>query len=872
MLPSHAPSKWSAADFFSVPLARETNQAVTVLAQLRSNLSNPTDVPTNMSSFTADLRHSIRLMIKSPGFTGIAVAALALGIGANTAIFSVVNAVLLQPLPYPEPDRILRIQRVYKSGDISPSTSIPKFMAWKKNNQTFEALALYDFAGPGLNLGAGDRPEQVKGIHVSEEYFRVFGITPVQGRTFLPQEDRPGAPKAAVMSYSLWQTHFGADPALVGKPILLGGDPYTVVGILPGSFRPDPPADVFIPLQADPNSTNQGHYLLAAGRLKPGATIQSANANMKVAADRFRASESKLMGPDESAGVMPLRDALVGDVRLPLLILVGAVSFVLLIACANVANLLLARAAARQKEIAIRTAIGASRGRLVRQLLTESLMLGTLSGLAGFVLGAWGVRILMALSPGNLPRINDQQHAASMVSALDWRVLAFTLGISLVTGILFGLFPAVHVSRMDVNSALKETSGRSGTGLRQNRARSLLVISEMALAVILLTGAALMIRTFVGLRSVQPGFEAHNVITMQTSMTGGKYDSTAKAENMIRQAVQRIEALPGVQSAAATVMLPIEGGIDLPFVIDGRPLDKGNPFHGDEQWRFVTAHYFSTFRIPLMRGRPFDERDSGKTARVLIVNQAFAKKYWPNDDPVGKTISIGKGLGAEFEEPARQIVGIVGNVRENGLSSSDQAVMYVPQGQVTDALTKLASSVIPLSWAIRTATDPSSLSVAIQHEFLAVDGQLPVSKIRTMDQVIAESSARQNFNTLLLTIFAGLALLLAAIGIYGLMSYTVEQRMQEIGIRLALGAATRDMLAMIVRQGMLLASIGLVIGLGAAYGLTKLLARLLFGIKASDPVAYSAVAVTLIAVALLATVIPALRATKVDPLNALRYE
>ena len=825
-----------------------------------------------MGSFTSDLRHSIRLLIKTPGFSVIAIAALALGIGANTAIFSVVNTVLLQPLPYPEPDRIMRIQRVYKSGDISSSTSIPKFMAWKNNNQTFDAMAIYDFAGPGLNLGSGDRPQQVKGIHVSQEYFRVFGVTPAQGRTFLAQEDQPGGPKAALVSSTLWQNRFGSDPSLVGKPIILGGDPYTVVGILPSNFRPDPPADVFIPLQADPNSTNQGHYLLAAGRLKPGVTMQAANANMKVAADRYRTTNQVLMGPDESAGVMPLRDALVGDVRLPLLILVAAVSFVLLIACANVANLLLARAAARQREIAIRTAVGASRGRLVRQLLTESLMLGALSGLAGFVLGAWGVRVLLALSPGNLPRINDAEHAASMVTALDWRVLAFTIGVSLLTGILFGLFPAVHVSRMDVNSALKETSGRSGTGLRQNRVRSLLVISEMALAVILLTCAAFMIRTFLGLRSAQPGFDAHNVITMQTSLTGGKYDTTAKGENMIRQVVQRIEALPGVQSAAAAVSLPIEGGIDLPFIIDGRPLDKGNPFHGDEQWRFVSAHYFRAFSIPLLRGRSFDERDTGKSERVVVINQAFAKRYWPNDDPLGKTMSLGKGLGADFEEPTRQIVGIVGNVRENGFSGADQPVMYVPQGQITDGLTKLANSVIPLSWAIRTATDPSSLSAAIQHEFLAVDGQLPVSKVRSMAQVISESSARQNFNTLLLTIFAGLALLLAAIGIYGLMSYTVEQRMQEFGIRLALGAATRDMLGMIVRQGMLLAGIGLAIGLGSAYALSRLLAKVLFGIKVNDPVAYAAVAVTLISVALFATVIPGLRATKVDPLNALRYE
>jgi putative ABC transport system permease protein len=824
-----------------------------------------------MGSFTSDLRHSLRLLIKTPGFTAIAIAALALGIGANTAIFSVVNTVLLQPLPYAQPDRIMRVQRS-SPGGAGSSVSIPKYMAWKKNNQVFESMAIYDFSGPGLNLGVSDHPEQVKGIHVSAEYFRVFGVTLAQGRTFLAQEDLPGGAKAVVVSHSLWQTRLGGDPALLGKPLILGGDPYTVVGILPATFQADPPADVFIPLQADPNSINQGHYLLVAGRLKPGVTVAAANANMKLAGERFRAANPLWMGKTEGVEAVPLRDALTGDVRPALLILVGAVSFVLLIACANVANLLLARAAARRKEIAIRTAVGASRGRLVRQLLTESALLATLSGALGLVLGAWGVRVLLALSPGNLPRINDPDHAASMVSTLDWRVLAFTFGVSLLTGLLFGLFPAVHVSRMDVNSALKETSGRSGTGLRQNRARSLLVISEMALAVILLAGAALMIRTFVGLRSVQPGFDPHNLITMRTSLTGGKYDTTAKAENMIRQVVQRVEALPGVQFAAATVMLPIEGGIDLPFLIEGQPPAKGDTYSGDEQWRFASPHYFSAFRIPLLKGRAFDDRDTGKAEHVLIVNQAMAKKYWPKGDPIGSRITIGKGLGPDFEEATRQIVGIVGNVRENGLSTDDQPVMYVPEAQVTDPLTKLANNVIPLSWAIRTATDPAPLVTAIQHEFLAVDGQLPVSKIRTMEQVISESTARQNFNMLLLTIFAGLALTLAAIGIYGLMSYTVEQRMQEIGIRLALGAGARDMLSMIVRQGMLLAGVGLVIGLGAAYGLTRLLASLLFGVKTTDPVTYAVVAVVLTSVALFASYIPARRATKIDPLIALRYE
>ena len=826
-----------------------------------------------MSSLLSDLRHSFRVLAANPGFTALAVAALALGMGANTAIFSVVNAVLLAPLPYPQSDRIMRIQRGFKGNDdTGGSVSIPKFMAWKKANQTFEYMAIYDFSGPGLNLGAGDRPQQVKGIHVSAEYFQVFGVGPALGRTFLAQEDQPNGPKAAVMSNDLWRTRFGSNPSLVGKSILLGGDPYTLVGILPASFHSDPPADIFIPMQADPNSTNQGHFLLAAARLKPAATLDSATANMAVAGEQFRAANPKFMDNNETVKVIPLRDAVVGNVRLALLILVGAVGFVLLIACANVANLLLARAAGRQREIAIRTAIGASRGDLIRQLLTESALLSVLGGVLGLLIGTWSVPLLLAVSPGNIPRINDEEHVASAISALDWHVLAFTFAIALLTGALFGLLPALRISKLDVNSVLKEASGRSGTGLRHNRLRSILVTAEMALAVILVAGAGLMIRTFAGLRAVQPGFDPHNVITMQTSLSGGRYDNTAKASNLRRQVADRIEALPGVRAAASAVQLPVEGGIDLGFNIDGMPPPKGEMTNGDEQWRFISPHYFTSLRVPLLRGRFFDQRDTGNSARVLIVNQAFARKYWPTGDPMGARVTIAKGLGPEFEEPTRQIIGIVGNVRETGLKGVDEPVMYVPDSQVTDGLTKLANSVLPMSWIIQTAADPSSLSTAIQHEIQSVDGQLSASKIRTMDQVISESTARQNFNMLLLTIFAGIALLLASIGIYGLMSYTVEQRTQEIGIRMALGADRGDMLKLVVRQGMLLSGIGVVIGLAASFGVNRLLANLLFGVKTTDAVTYAAVSAILVSVALLATYVPARRATKIDPLVALRYE
>jgi len=826
-----------------------------------------------MSSLLSDLRHSFRVLTANPGFTAVAVVALALGIGANAAIFSVVNAVLLAPLPYPQSDRIMRIQRGYKdNNDNGGSVSIPKFMAWKKANRTFESMAIYDFSGPGLNLGSGDRPQQVKGVHVSAEYFQVFGASPSIGRTFLPEEDQPNGARAAVLSNDLWRTRFGGDPALAGKPILLGGDPYTVVGILPSTFHYDPPADIFIPMQADPNTSNQAHYLLAAGRLKTGVTLDSAKANMVVAGEQFRSLNPKFMDKNESVAVLPLRDALVGDVRPALLILVGAVGFVLLIACANVANLLLARAAGRQREIAIRTAIGASRGDLIRQLLTESGLLSVIGGALGLLIGTWSVPLLLAVSPGNLPRINDEDHVPGAISTLDWHVLAFTFAIALLTGVLFGLLPALRISKLDVNSVLKEASGRSGTGLRHNRLRSVLVAAEMALAVILVAGAVLMIRTFVGLRSVRPGFDPQNVLTMQTSLSGGRYDNTLKASNLRRQVADRIEALPGVRGAASTLMLPVEGGVDLDFVIQGVPPPKGETTNGDEQWRFISPHYFAALRVPLLRGRFFDQRDAGNSAPVLIINQAFAKKYWPSGDPMGARVLIGVGLGKDFDEPQRQIVGIVGNVRETGLKGADEPVMYIPDSQVTDGLTKLANSVIPMSWIVQTAADPSSLSAAIQHEIQSVDSQLAASKIRTMEQVISESTARQNFNMLLLTIFAGLALLLAAIGIYGLMSYTVEQRTQEIGIRMALGADRGDMLKLVVRQGMLLTGIGVVIGLAASFGLNRLLANLLFGVKTTDPITYATVALILLSVALLASYIPARRATKIDPIIALRYE
>jgi putative ABC transport system permease protein len=823
-----------------------------------------------MDTLAADIRYALRTLRRTPGFTAVAIAALALGIGANTAIFTVVNAVLLQPLPYPQPSRIMKLGRQYPNG-IGYSNSIPKYMTWRQND-VFEAMALYDQSGPGLNLGTGDRPEQVKALHVSQEYFKVFGVAPVMGRTFTAQEDSPGGPHVAVVSYSLWQSRFAADPALVGRSVTLSGEPYTVIGILPKGFRSDPAADVWIPQQADPNSANQGHYLFVAARLKPGVSVEAAQAQMKVVGERFRKLNPKYMDKSESVAVVPMRDATVGDVKTALLVLLSAVAFVLLIACANVANLLLVRAAGRQRELAIRAAIGAGRWRVIRQLLTESILLGGFGGGLGFALGAWGVRVLLALVPGNIPRLTDPNGVNAAIPLVDWRVAAFTIAISLLTGILFGLFPALHASHPNLAAALNEASGRSGTGLKHNRARALLVVSEMALALVLLAGAALLIRTFVGLRAVHPGFDPRNVLTLQTSLAGSSYSTTARVDNLSTLALRRIEALPGVEAAASAVVLPVEGGIDLPFTISGKPPAQGSEYHGDEQWRSVTPHYFKVFRIPLLRGRVFGDTDTGNSAPVVIINEAMARKYWKDEDPLGQVITIGKGIGPQFADPPRQIVGVVGSVRETGLRDGDVGVMYLPQSQVPEGITALANSVIPLSWAVRTARDPLSLRNAVEQAIAEIDRQLPVARQRTMEQVLAETTARQNFNMLLLTIFAAVALLLASIGIYGLMSYSVEQRTQEIGIRLALGAGRPDMMRLVFGQGMKLAALGVAIGLAIAFGLTRLLKSLLFGVQAGDPLTFAAVVLILSAVAAVACYVPARRAAAVEPVEALRYQ
>lgn len=816
-----------------------------------------------MGDFFSDLRYSLRVLIGNPAFTITAVAALALGIGANTAIFTVVNTVLLKPLAYPDPDRIVQLMNTSPDGNFGVA-SPTKFNNWRTQTSVLQDVSAYDFGGPGFNL-TGEVPEQVHGIHVSEAYFRLFGAPVILGRTFTPQEDSPNGGHVVVISYGLWQRKFGGNPKIVGTALSLGNEPYTILGVVGQQFRSDPVADIWLPFQIDPNSTNQGHFFLTAARLKPGVSLAQANAQMKLAYGEFRRRWT-LADPKASFGVQPLRDSIVADARSSLLVLLGAVGFVLLIACANVANLLLVRATGRKREFAIRAAMGAGRIRIVRQLLTESLVLAVSGGILGLVVGYVGVRALFTIGTANLPLVGKDGSAVG----LDWRVLLFTVGVSLLTGILFGLFPAIGASRPDLNTTLKESSNRAGTAFRHNITRSLLVISEVSLALVLLIGAALLIRTFVALRHVNPGFDAHNVLTMEMSLTGDRFQKTSNLAQLVLEGRQRVNAIPGIESSASTCCLPLEGGFGLPFDIVGRPHGK-DPNTGGAGWMNTSPGYFSTFHIPL-RGRDFTDQDTGSAPLVVIINETMAKKWWPKQDPIGEQIVIGKNVGPQFAEGPRQIIGIAGDIRDGGLNRDPRELMIVPQAQVTDGMTALNAGIGPVAWIVRTHGDPHQYISAVTEQLRQASGGFPVAHVRPMTEVVINSTAREDFNMLLLTIFGASALILAAIGIYGLMAYSVQQRTQEIGIRMALGADRSRIRSLVVWHGMRLAIVGVVIGIGAAFGLTRFIASFLFGVKTWDPFVFVTVPVILSAVALLAVWMPASRASRLDPQRALRIE
>lgn len=814
-----------------------------------------------------DLKFVARSLRKTPGFTIVAIIVIAVGIGVNTAVFSVINTVLLKPLTYPNPQELVMLMNSSPRGSF-PGANVPKFNIWRQQTGVFAKVAAYDYGGAGLNLTGGDHPIQVQGVHVSQQFFSMLGAPVVAGRTFTQAEDSPNGGHVVVLSSGLWKSRFGGNQHIVGSTIQLDGQPYLVVGIIGKDFETEVPTDLWLPFQFDLNTQDQAHYFAVAARLKPGVTIGQANAQLKLAANQFRRTYGpEAMGPQDGFGVESLEATMVGDSRTSLWVLMGAVAFVLLIACANVANLLLVRASVRKRELATRAALGAGRAQIVRQLLVESLALALSGGLLGLVLGAVGVRVLLAMAPGGIPRIGENGSAV----VPDWHVLLFTLGVSILTGVLFGFAPAIGASRPNLVAALNESSSRSGAGFRSGKVRSVLVVSEMALALILVIGATLLIRTFMKLQAVDPGYDTRNVLTMAMSISGDRFQKTAGVAQLVKDGTDRVSALPGVQNAAAACCLPLDGGFGLPFNIVGRPKGK-EPFTGGGGYLTVSWNYFNAFKIPLLRGRMFTEQDNGAAPGVVIINETMAKRFWPKGDPLKDRLEIGPGMGPNFTESARQVIGIVGDTRVQSLSQEPDPIMYTPIAQMPDGMTALNSRIAPLYWIARTRVEPHSLATPMAEALRVASGGLPVAHIRTMDELVIRNTSRQRFNMLLLTIFGASALLMAAIGIYGLMAYSVQQRTQEMGIRMALGAQAAHIRTLVIRQGMVLALVGVVIGLAGAFGLTRFLASFLFDVKAWDPLAFIATPLLLAAVALVAVWVPAERAVRVDPMSALRFE
>ena len=818
-------------------------------------------------AFLKDLRQSLRMFRQSPAFTLAAVAALTLGIGANTAIFSVVNAVLLRPVSFPDPDSLVVFMNTSPQ-NMNPGASPAKFQHWESLDTVVEGVAA--FRTGIVNYTGGAFPEQLRSAQVTVNFFKTFGAPVLRGRTFTAAEDLPDAERVVVLSQRFWESRFNRSDDAIGKPISLGGEPYTVIGVL-GEFdfsEYGPPPQVWYPFQLPPQTNDQGHYFQAAGRLKPGVSLEEAKTRVAASAAEYNRKFPNALGPNAGFTIERIQHVLVRNVRQSLLVLVGAVSLVLLIACANVANLLLVRATGRRREIAIRAAIGGSRGRIIRQLLTESVVLSLAGGLLGLLFGVLGIRALLSINTAGLPRVGELGAAVSV----DWRVLSFAFLVSLLTGIVFGLIPALQSSKTDLTTTLKESSGRSGTGFRQNKARSILVVTEVALALVLLIGSALLIRTAVALARVNPGFDATNVLTMRMSLTGPRFQSAQGVEQMIRNGVEQVRTLPGVLEVSATCCVPLTGGYGLPFTIVGRPVQGPGPFHGGGGWMTASPRYFEVFKIPVKRGRTFEDRDDATSPPVVIINEAMARQYWSDKDPLNDRLVIGRGVMREFAgEPERQIIGVVGDTRNNGLDSNPGPMMFIPQAQVPDPVNRLNLRLSPMAWLVRTQAEPLQLSNAIQEKLRQSTG-LPVSDVRSMAEVVSRSVSRQRFNMWLMSVFGASALLLAAIGIYGLMAYSVEQRTQEIGIRLALGAQMSQVKSMIVRQGMVLAVIGVAIGLAASFGLARFISTFLFGVDKWDPVVFVAVPLVLTVVAFVAVWLPARRASRVDPIIALRYE
>jgi putative ABC transport system permease protein len=804
-----------------------------------------------MHTLWQDLRYGARMLLKKPGFTLIAVITLALGIGANAAIFSVVNAVLLRPLPVKDPDRLMWIRETRLPQFPEFSVSAGNFLDWRKQNTRFERLVAIN--GLSFNMvGTGD-PEQIRGWKVTDGFFAMLGAQPQLGRDFLPEEDQPGRDNMVILSHGFWQRRFGGDPKILNQTLTLSGQSYTVIGVMPATFSfGGSNLDLWTPMAftQEQSQNHGGHFLSVLGRLKSDATEDQARADLVAIAGRLAL---QYPGPNTgwSVKLMPLLDYMVRDIKPALIVLLCAVAFVLLIACANVANLLLARAAGRQKEIAIRTALGAGRARIIRQLLTESALLALLGGAAGLFLAKWGMDLLLKLAPQGLPRMSDV--------SLDSRALAFTAAVTLLTGVIFGIVPALQSSRPNLNETMNETGRGLTEGRRRQLVRSGLVVFEVASALVLLVGAGLFIKSFWRLQRIDPGFNPDNTLTLAVSLPRAKYTEDTQRAAFFGQLLEKISALPGVQAAGATNSLPMGGDMVLAFVVQGRPplppgAGQSTNFYG------VNADYFKAMGIRLLKGRLLSERDTRDTPHVAVINETMAKKIFPDENPIGKRITFD---GGENNPDWYEIVGVVGDVKQYGLDQATPMQTYEPYTQQTFSSMTLVA---------RASGDPTNLTAAIRNAVLQLDKEQPIANVRTLDQILSISIAQQRFSTLLLGVFAAVAMALAAVGIYGVLSYAVTQRTQEIGIRVALGAARRDVLRLVVGQGMRLALIGMAAGLAVAFALTRLMSTLLFGVSPTDPMIFGSIALLIVTVALLACLIPARRATKVDPMVALRSE
>jgi len=812
-----------------------------------------------MGNLMDDIRYAVRRLLKNRGFTVVALIAIALGIGANSAMFSVINAVLLRPLPYHAPERLVTIWEQSPQRDLYEiPVCLANYRDWVDQNTVFEQISAYTFGN--LNLSGTGEPERLFAVRTSANLFPLVGATPLLGRQFLAEEDKEGANRVVILSHGLWQRRFGSDSRIVGQSVTLNNQSYTVVGVMPASFQfpvgfgylgkvLNDPVDVYVPIAATAEEASRGNFsFFSIGRLKQGVSIEQARAEMTAIEGRIVQQY-----PEENSGIgislIPTHEQTVKEIRPALLVLLGAVAFLLLIACTNIANLLLARAASREREIAIRNALGASRIRLLRLLLTESIILSLAGGCLGLLLALWGTDALLAIAPDNIPRLSEV--------GVDGRVFGFTLAVSLLTGIIFGLIPAIHASKPDLNEALKEGSRGSTGSAAGKRIRSILVVVEVALSLVLLIGAGLMIRSLSRLQQIDLGFDPENVVALNLSLSSSKYPEEHQRVAFFQAALERLRSLSGVKSAGATTGLPLTlnlSGSD--FRIEGRP----DPEPGTEviiHTRSVSPGYFGTLGIRLIKGRDFTDRDNSDAPKVAVINSDLSRTHFSGEDPLGKRITFDEG-GSWIS-----IAGVIDDVKQLGQDSSAQPEVYFPYAQATHP---------SMSIVVRTASNPSSLVAAMKSQIQGIDQDLPVADVSTMEQLLSQSVSGRRFNMLLLTVFAVAALVLAAVGIYGVMSYSVSQRTHEIGIRMALGAQTSEVLKLVVRHGMFLTLAGLAVGFVASLLLTQLMSSMLFGVTATDPITFAAVSVLLAGVALGACFVPARRAAKVDPMVALRHE